>query len=160
MQGTVYVFGGGCGFAYFTSCEKFSIPRKSWSRIAEMKYARYLFTPVPHNCVIYLADTCNNSGVLEAYHPASDTFEVVHKLLPSLSEASLSFLQGDTLVVLSRTAFWNWEIGASDSSKRFLRMEKSVASSCPPEVVGGKVYWLETQTGQLTCISLADLKRK
>lgn len=158
VRGTVYVFGGGSGFAYFRTCEQWPLTENSWFPMPEMKQARCIFSPVLHCGLIYLPDVVNSSGVLEAYDTVKNTFEVVNVLLPSLSQPSLAFRVEDTLMVISETAWWSWKIGETDSCKRYIQLDRKMSSSCPPEILEGKVYWLETHTGQLACLTLADLK--
>ena len=160
--GFVYIFGGYDGVQDTTSCEKFKISEKVWSRLPNMSKYRCGFAPCVLGDDIYLTDPARRHKTLEIFNVHTETFRESPVRIPSMiSDNSVAFIADEVLTVITcskqmgrlrlggGTVFEESVVGMQNGS--------SGMSNIPPKKVGRMVYWVDFRLGKLVKF---DLDRK
>jgi hypothetical protein len=138
----VFAFGGWDNGQLKVS-EKYSIPDNSWTRLADMHFARGAFTPCHFQSLIYLAASyAKDHRAVESFNPQTETFEVLPVSLPlELRQlcGSVAFVaNGELCLMTNERQMARWQI-ESEAVFRLTDLDRACWSNQEPLIVGTQV---------------------
>ena len=152
----VYLFGGNTDLPLH-SCEKFDIQRKEWTSVGDMHSAKVAFSPCVHEKEVFLLSMLSVQTQIEVFTPACEVFRVLPVALRAGELGSVSFFQGDTIVMItfSRREF-RWKLGTTEVSEKESNNSDptSAVSNIMPLTVENSVYWVNYYTGKLVQLDM------
>lgn len=156
----VYVFGG--NFEATSTCEKFNLYSRAWSRLPNMHRAKFAFTPVPFHDTILLPDIRMSEKTVEVFYVIPETFKLLVISLPSFTDtASTAVMDESDLVLISchgHVGRWNVDLGQGEFQVKGFNGNRESLAYCTgvPVKVGRQVYWQGYDTTMLVMYDLDE----
>jgi hypothetical protein len=160
LEEFIYAFGGNVTPA-ISSCEKYNIKSKTWSRIGDMHAAKSCFTPCWVQSEIFLCCFHTKGSPFEAFNPATETFRCLPVGYQSSLNGSVAFLVEDTIYIVAyEKILVKWKLAKQElepSVKINLSSAKDLGSSnIPPVQIGKQVFWVCYSSGELVTFDLTN----
>jgi len=152
-----YVFGGNVTPA-LSSCEKYSLKTKSWSRIGNMRAPKSCFTPCRVQNEFYLCCFHSKGSPFEAFNPLTETFRCLPVGHQSCMNGSVAFLVETTIYIAAYDdVLVKWQISKNELEpvvKLQLGNRDLGSSNIPPVRMGNKVHWVCYSNGNLVTFDI------
>lgn len=152
-----YAFGGNVVPA-ISSCEKYSVKSKTWSKIGSMKAPKSCFTPCKVQNEFYLCCFHSEGSPFEAFNPATETFRCLPVGYKSSLNGSVAFLVDTTIYIAAyEDILVKWQLSKGELEpivKLQLGNRDLGSSNIPPVREGDQVHWVCYSNGSLVTFDI------
>jgi hypothetical protein len=154
-----YVFGG--NFPSICRAEKWDLQTRKWTKLRDMAYSRFAFTPCRYGENIYLVDFSQSHKRAEVFSIRSEAFTLIPMRLPGFyCLSSLCFLQNGHLVVLcegipGETVCWRLSREGTTETTKIRSQGIRACAPCPLLRCKEVVFYSSVDDRQLVRFDLA-----